>query len=443
MLASLSITAMGEYLRATAAQLECISEAESRAGVAGFFSKENWKNDADASACTSPCCASGSVPGAPLVFGFFKRRHHCRRCGEIFCNACSSGRVVIADSGPEKPHRVCDACATSLVSILARVPAQPRDAREQPPQVAAAPCVAAVAATRTSEQRAKPDSSSTAMKFEECGVSMALIKVFGEAAEDFRLVPRFLLAGGDTAVGLEPPPAGDELPPAGSPEPAPEPTGPAQPEPADRQVAVQVRGVDAGRTAVTRRPGRVPMSAIVRQLKAAVGDRVLVMPPPPPPPNPSAVCTPPPADPNEFEPLAIDQAASDEEKQAALFRWIDRDGDGVLSRAEYGRYLILLGNGKLTDEEWARQFADLYKADPAVGITAPQYVASYGHKDKMPLEKELEVVRRQLALFAAGSIDLRFKWTRWTHNNCAIYRDGEAEALSLVAPAEGVCSEQD
>ena len=94
-----------------------------------------------------------------------------------------------------------------------------------------------------------------------------------------------------------------------------------------------------------------------------------------------------PADSNEFEPLVIDPAASDEEKQAALFRWIDRDGDGVLSRAEYGRYLILLGNGKLTDEEWARQFADLYKADPAVGITAPQYVASYGHKDKMPLQR--------------------------------------------------------
>ena len=144
------------------------------------------------------------------------------------------------------------------------------------------------------------------------------------------------------------------------------------------------------------------------------------------------------ADPNDFEPLEIDPGASDEEKQAALFRWVDCDGDGVLSRAEYGRFLMLLGKRGLADEEWTRQCADLYKADPAVGITGPQYAASYGRKGKMTLKEEIEVVRRQLALLAAGSIDLRSRWTRYIHNNREIYQNGETKALSRVAPAAGV-----
>ena len=110
---------MGDDLRATAAQLECVSEAETGAG---FYSPKNWMADADTAACTSPRCTSGS-PGRPLEFSFFKRRHHCRRCGRIFCDACSSGRLVIVDSGSEKAHRVCAACAISVADIVARAPA--------------------------------------------------------------------------------------------------------------------------------------------------------------------------------------------------------------------------------------------------------------------------------------------------------------------------------
>ena len=40
-------------------------------------------------------------------------------------------------------------------------------------------------------------------------------------------------------------------------------------------------------------------------------------------------------------------AANDEEKQAALFWWVDRDGDGVLGRTVYERCHMLLGHGEV------------------------------------------------------------------------------------------------
>ena len=123
---------MGDDLRATAAQLECVSEAETGGG---FFSRQNWMADADADACMNPRCASGT--GRPMVFSFFNRRHHCRRCGRIFCDACSSGRLVIVDSGSEKSHRVCAACAIGVADIVARATAT--RAPKQPFLLASAP----------------------------------------------------------------------------------------------------------------------------------------------------------------------------------------------------------------------------------------------------------------------------------------------------------------
>lgn len=44
-------------------------------------------------------------------FGFFRRRHHCRACGEIFCASCSSQSRPLPQYGLRDPARVCDACA--------------------------------------------------------------------------------------------------------------------------------------------------------------------------------------------------------------------------------------------------------------------------------------------------------------------------------------------
>ena len=59
-----------------------------------------------------------------LSFQIWRRRHHCRVCGQIFCDACTQGRRrvpdILRDRLPEgggdvdDPVRVCDTCAAHL-----------------------------------------------------------------------------------------------------------------------------------------------------------------------------------------------------------------------------------------------------------------------------------------------------------------------------------------
>uniref|UniRef100_A0A8C3KJH8 RUN and FYVE domain-containing protein 2 n=1 Tax=Calidris pygmaea TaxID=425635 RepID=A0A8C3KJH8_9CHAR len=46
-------------------------------------------------------------------FSLSKRKHHCRNCGEIFCNACSDNELPLPSS--PKPVRVCDSCHAILI----------------------------------------------------------------------------------------------------------------------------------------------------------------------------------------------------------------------------------------------------------------------------------------------------------------------------------------
>eukprot|EP01104_Vermistella_antarctica_P007935 TRINITY_DN1967_c3_g2_i1.p1 TRINITY_DN1967_c3_g2~~TRINITY_DN1967_c3_g2_i1.p1 ORF type:complete len:544 (-),score=77.45 TRINITY_DN1967_c3_g2_i1:89-1519(-) len=43
-------------------------------------------------------------------FSTFTRRHHCRRCGQIFCDACSDNRVRLPNIGYHSLSRVCGVC---------------------------------------------------------------------------------------------------------------------------------------------------------------------------------------------------------------------------------------------------------------------------------------------------------------------------------------------
>uniref|UniRef100_A0A1I7XSE2 Hepatocyte growth factor-regulated tyrosine kinase substrate n=1 Tax=Heterorhabditis bacteriophora TaxID=37862 RepID=A0A1I7XSE2_HETBA len=43
-------------------------------------------------------------------FGLITRKHHCRACGQIFCDKCSSKEMTLPQFGIEKEVRVCDAC---------------------------------------------------------------------------------------------------------------------------------------------------------------------------------------------------------------------------------------------------------------------------------------------------------------------------------------------
>jgi len=63
-----------------------------------------WVPDEEALSCK--LCGSS--------FTSFKRKHHCRACGQVFCGACCSQKRTIERYGFTKPVRVCTKCAISL-----------------------------------------------------------------------------------------------------------------------------------------------------------------------------------------------------------------------------------------------------------------------------------------------------------------------------------------
>ncbi|KAF2461907.1 hypothetical protein BDY21DRAFT_3608 [Lineolata rhizophorae] len=79
---------------------------ESFGPVTGPPTKAHWKPDNSTDVCTSPTCNK--------AFHFFERRHHCRRCGGVFCGQHSSAAVKLDHSARFHPgaryHRACDNC---------------------------------------------------------------------------------------------------------------------------------------------------------------------------------------------------------------------------------------------------------------------------------------------------------------------------------------------
>ncbi|CAM0137186.1 hypothetical protein VKS41_008767 [Umbelopsis sp. WA50703] len=70
-------------------------------------SRDHWKPDSEASHC--------AYPGCTTRFSIFERRHHCRKCGDIFCAAHCSNYFRLDQSINFNPHgdlvRGCDTCA--------------------------------------------------------------------------------------------------------------------------------------------------------------------------------------------------------------------------------------------------------------------------------------------------------------------------------------------
>mmetsp|Transcript_19301 Transcript_19301/g.41712 ORF Transcript_19301/g.41712 Transcript_19301/m.41712 type:complete len:332 (+) Transcript_19301:127-1122(+) len=52
--------------------------------------------------------------GCKDPFTLFRRRHHCRNCGRIFCNPCSGRRIPLGNIGYTQPVRVCNVCFSSI-----------------------------------------------------------------------------------------------------------------------------------------------------------------------------------------------------------------------------------------------------------------------------------------------------------------------------------------
>eukprot|EP00457_Paulinella_chromatophora_P001199 gb/GEZN01001201.1/.p1 GENE.gb/GEZN01001201.1/~~gb/GEZN01001201.1/.p1 ORF type:complete len:969 (-),score=92.55 gb/GEZN01001201.1/:324-3152(-) len=69
------------------------AEVKQHAHTPGFWVPDHW---------------SESCQGCGGQFNFFRRRHHCRVCGRLFCYLCSDKRHPVKDGGV--PERLCDMC---------------------------------------------------------------------------------------------------------------------------------------------------------------------------------------------------------------------------------------------------------------------------------------------------------------------------------------------
>ncbi|GAB4848448.1 hypothetical protein Ancab_003150 [Ancistrocladus abbreviatus] len=70
--------------------------------------KDHWVPDEAVSKCTS--CG--------VNFGPFVRKHHCRNCGDIFCDKCTQGRTPLTMDEQAQPVRVCDCCMAEVTQRL-------------------------------------------------------------------------------------------------------------------------------------------------------------------------------------------------------------------------------------------------------------------------------------------------------------------------------------
>lgn len=69
--------------------------------------QSHWKPDAEVAVCHGD---------ASHEFSFTERRHHCRECGEGFCNACTCYHTT-GGKGGAAPQRACYACCLKLARV--------------------------------------------------------------------------------------------------------------------------------------------------------------------------------------------------------------------------------------------------------------------------------------------------------------------------------------
>ncbi|KAL0332761.1 UNVERIFIED_CONTAM: protein FREE1 [Sesamum calycinum] len=70
--------------------------------------KDHWVPDEAVTKCTA--CGTD--------FSAFNRKHHCRNCGDIFCDKCTQGRIALTAEEHAQPVRVCDRCMAEVTQRL-------------------------------------------------------------------------------------------------------------------------------------------------------------------------------------------------------------------------------------------------------------------------------------------------------------------------------------
>ncbi|CZT51418.1 related to VPS27-vacuolar protein sorting-associated protein [Rhynchosporium secalis] len=80
--------------------------------VKGLPNRDHWKPDSDSVVCDDTACQ--------VNFGFLSRKHHCRRCGNIFCDSHSKHVIPLDQDSNYHPEgarvRACEHCYMDYLS---------------------------------------------------------------------------------------------------------------------------------------------------------------------------------------------------------------------------------------------------------------------------------------------------------------------------------------
>uniref|UniRef100_M1C7E2 Zinc finger protein n=1 Tax=Solanum tuberosum TaxID=4113 RepID=M1C7E2_SOLTU len=114
--ASIQVKEMGESNKPSDSIKGSEQAAEKKKGFADLMKlmrplneeKDFWVPDEAVRKCTA--CATD--------FSAFNRKHHCRNCGDIFCDKCTQGRVALTADEDAQPVRVCDRCMAEVTQRL-------------------------------------------------------------------------------------------------------------------------------------------------------------------------------------------------------------------------------------------------------------------------------------------------------------------------------------
>ncbi|KAL1465864.1 hypothetical protein WDU94_005394 [Cyamophila willieti] len=96
----LALEELGTQLSMSKLQVSDLMEEQH---IAKRTSEGQWAKDKEAKTCRA----------CDVEFTVTRRRHHCRNCGEIFCNLCSDNKMPLPSAA--KPVRVCDECNVKLL----------------------------------------------------------------------------------------------------------------------------------------------------------------------------------------------------------------------------------------------------------------------------------------------------------------------------------------
>ncbi|OAQ70482.1 zinc finger domain-containing protein [Pochonia chlamydosporia 170] len=84
--------------------------------VSGLPTRLHWKPDAESTVCDDPTCKR--------TFNYFVRRHHCRKCGNIFCDWHSSAVLPLDQNARFNPRagpsRTCNHCFEEVKALHSR-----------------------------------------------------------------------------------------------------------------------------------------------------------------------------------------------------------------------------------------------------------------------------------------------------------------------------------